>query len=175
MAKGKKRVMERRTVLNMERHKKAFSAVSTCVKLKRKKRTDEQIQYLPSEAKHKEGTQKNEPGSREEEAEVEGTIVGRVSDHPDFLLPRLMDEVGKRLLPGVHLDHFHPVDDLVHEPDAPIGLARSPHPQLSKLFSHPGLKGHCHHQQHNPLVGKVRYLISVGGTKPTTRELGPIL
>ena len=33
MAKGKKRVMERRTVLNIERHKKAFSAVSTLVKL----------------------------------------------------------------------------------------------------------------------------------------------
>ena len=29
MAKGKNRVMERRTVLNIERHRKAFSAVRT--------------------------------------------------------------------------------------------------------------------------------------------------
>ena len=103
------------------------------------------MQYLPSEAKYKEGTKKNEPGSREEEAEVEGTIVRGVSDHTNFFLPRLMDKVGKRLLPGVHLDNFHPVDNLIHQSDATVGLACSPHPQLSKLFAHPGLKGHCHH------------------------------
>ena len=137
-------------------------------------RSNKVLPYLPSKPEHKEGTEKNEPGRREEEAEVEGTVVGRISDHSNFLLPRLVDEVCKWLFPGVHLDHFHPIDNLVHESDATISLACGPHPQLSKLFAHPGLKGHCHHQQHNSLVNNWMHDL-LGRTKPTTRELGPIL
>ena len=48
-----------------------------------------------------------------------------LADHPDLLLARLVHQVSKRLLPGVHLDHLHPVDDLVHQSDPPVSLGGS--------------------------------------------------
>ena len=135
-------------------------------------RSNKEIDYLSSKAKHKESTKENETGSREEEAKVEGTIIGGVSDHTNLLLPRFMDEVCKRLFPGVHLDHFHPIDNLVHKSDATICLASSANPQFSKLFPNPGLERNSHHQQHHPLD---RMCGETDDKRPTTSELGPIL
>ena len=35
-------------------------------------------------------------------------------------LSGLLNQLSEGLLPGVHLDHFHPVADLVHQPDPPV-------------------------------------------------------
>ena len=55
-------------------------------------------------------------------------------------LAGLMHQPCEGLLPGVHLDHLHPVDDLVHQSDPPVSLGGSFDPQFGKLSTHPGLK-----------------------------------
>ena len=63
-----------------------------------------------------------------------------LADYPDLFLAGFVHQVSKRLLPGVHLDHLHPVDDLVHQSDPPVSLGGSFDPQFGKLSTHPGLK-----------------------------------
>ena len=41
--------------------------------------------HLASEPEHEEGAEEDEARGREEEAEVEGTVVGRTLDHADLL------------------------------------------------------------------------------------------
>ena len=55
-------------------------------------------------------------------------------------LAGLVHQPCEGLLPGVHLDHLHPVDDLVHQPDPLVCLAGGLHPQLGKLPTHPRLE-----------------------------------
>ena len=50
------------------------------------------------------------------------------ADHLNLFLAGLVHQSAKRLLPGEHLDHFHAVDDLVHESDPPISLGGSFNP-----------------------------------------------
>ena len=52
----------------------------------------------------------------------------RFADHLNLFLAGLVHQSAKRLLPGEHLDHFHAVDDLVHESDPPISLGGSFNP-----------------------------------------------
>ena len=48
-----------------------------------------------------------------------------LADYTDLVLAGLVHHAGKRLLPRVHLDHLHPVDDLVHQSDPPVSLGGS--------------------------------------------------
>ena len=77
-------------------------------------------------------------------------------------LSGLLNQLSEGLLPGVHLDHLHPVHNLVHQPDPSVRLASGSHPELSKLLAHPGLEGDCHHQQHNSLVKAVKLVKKCG-------------
>ena len=42
------------------------------------------------------------------------------------------------LLPAVHLDHFDPVDNLVHQSDSLVSLAGGLDSEAPKLFANPG-------------------------------------
>ena len=81
-------------------------------------------------------------------------------------LASLMHQPCEGLLPSVHLDHLHPVHNLVHQTDPSVSLASGSYPELSKLLAHPGLEGDCHHQQHNSLVKAVK-LVKKGGFDET--------
>ena len=54
-----------------------------------------------------------------------------------ILLSSLMHQACKGLLPGVHLDHLHPIHDLIHQPNALVCLPCSSDPQLAELFANP--------------------------------------
>ena len=60
------------------------------------------------------------------------------ASQPVTLLSGLLDEEREWFLPAIHLDHFDPVDYLVHQPDSLVSLAGGLHPQATKLFADPG-------------------------------------
>ena len=109
--------------------------------------------YLSSEAKNKECAEKNKSRSCEEKAKIECSIVGSLLHNTNFLprikylfiinfhptlLSCIMNMAGKRFLPSIHLDHLHPIHNLIHQPDPLVCLPSCSHPQLPKLFPHPG-------------------------------------
>ena len=49
-----------------------------------------------------------------------------------------MNQFGKWLLPAVHFDDLHAIDNLAHQSDPLVSLASCLHSQAAKLLSHPG-------------------------------------
>ena len=93
---------------------------------------------------------------------------------PKFpLLSGLINQERKWFLPAIHLDHFDPVDNLVHQADSLVSLASSLHSEPPELFAHPG----CKKSQES--WRRQKYPILCGGTAAIsraapTRALGPI-
>ena len=49
-----------------------------------------------------------------------------------------MNQFGKWLLPAVHFDNLHAIDNLTHQSDPLVSLAGCLHSQAAKLLSNPG-------------------------------------